>query len=123
MFLHGVTAISWKSSKHILVAMSTNHSEIIVIYEASQECAWLRRIIDHIQISCGIGVIGPPTIIYEDNAACVAQIQIRYVKTNYMKHISPNCFIHINRKKVERLVSCKLNHVIITLIFLQILYL
>jgi hypothetical protein len=91
VLLHGVTAISWKSSKQILVARSTNHSKIIVIYEASQECAWLRRIIDHIQISCGICVIGPPTIIYEDNAACVAQIQIRYVKTNYTKHISPNC--------------------------------
>jgi hypothetical protein len=48
--------------------------------------------IDHIQISCGIGAIRSPTIIYEDNAACVAQMQIGYVKTNYMKHISPKLF-------------------------------
>jgi hypothetical protein len=48
--------------------------------------------IDHIHISCGIGVIGSPTIIYEDNAACVAQMQMGYVKTNYMKHTSPKLF-------------------------------
>jgi hypothetical protein len=38
MFLHNGTAISWKSSKHILVATSTNHSEIIALYETSREC-------------------------------------------------------------------------------------
>jgi hypothetical protein len=29
-------------------------------------------VINHIQSSCGIKPIGSPTIIYEDNAACVA---------------------------------------------------
>ena len=37
MFLHGGTIISWKSSKHTLIATSTNHSEIIALYEASHE--------------------------------------------------------------------------------------
>jgi hypothetical protein len=36
MFLHGWTAISWKSSKQTLVATSTNHLKIIVLYEASR---------------------------------------------------------------------------------------
>jgi virulence-associated protein VapD len=92
VFLHGEIAISWKSSKQTLVATSTNHSKIIALYEASREYAWLRRMIDHIHISCDIGVIGSPTIIYEDNAACVAQMQTWYVKTNYMKHISLKLF-------------------------------
>jgi hypothetical protein len=48
--------------------------------------------IDHIQISCGIGAIGSLTIIYEDNAACIAQMQTKYDKTNYTKHISPKLF-------------------------------
>jgi hypothetical protein len=30
--------------------------------------------INHIQQSCGIGVIDSPTIIFEDNAAYVAQM-------------------------------------------------
>jgi hypothetical protein len=72
VFLNGESAISWKSSKQTLVTTSTNHSEIIALYEASRECVWLRRVINHIQSSCGIHSIESPTIIYEDNAACVA---------------------------------------------------
>jgi hypothetical protein len=92
VFLHGGTAISWKSCKHTLVATSTNHSEIIVLYEASYECVWLRRMINHIQKLCGIGAIESPTIIYEDNTACAAQMQTGYKKINYTKYISPKLF-------------------------------
>jgi hypothetical protein len=92
VFLHGGTAISWKSSKQTLVATSTNHSEIIALYEASRECVWLRRMINHIQQSCGKGSIESPTIIYEDNAACVAQMQTGYIKSNITKHIAPKLF-------------------------------
>jgi hypothetical protein len=48
--------------------------------------------IDHIQKLCGIGSIESPTIIYEDNVACVAQMQIGYIKTNCTKHISLKLF-------------------------------
>jgi hypothetical protein len=51
-----------------------NHSEIIALYEASRECVWLRRVINHIQTSCDIGSLESPTIIYKNNAACVAQM-------------------------------------------------
>ena len=54
VFLHGGTAISWKSSKQTLVATSTNHYEIIALFEASHECVWLRKMINHIEKSCGI---------------------------------------------------------------------
>jgi hypothetical protein len=37
---------------------------------------------DYVHISGSIDAIGSPTIIYEDNAACVGQI-------NYTTHISP----------------------------------
>jgi hypothetical protein len=83
MFLHREIAISWKSSKHTLVTMPTNHSEIIVLYEASRECAWE----DHPYLYEASHII-----IYEDNAACVAQMQMGYVKTNYTKHISLKLF-------------------------------
>jgi hypothetical protein len=48
--------------------------------------------IDHIHKSCGTGAIESPTIIYEDNVACVTQMQMGYIKTNYTKHISPKLF-------------------------------
>jgi hypothetical protein len=92
MFLHGGVTISWKFCKQTLINTSTNHSEIIALYEAARECAWLRRVINYIQISCGIEPIGPPTIIYEDNVACIAQIQSGYVKSNVTKHIRPKLF-------------------------------
>ena len=92
VFLHSGTAISWKSSKQTLVATSTNHSEIIALYEASRECVWLRRMINHIQQSCGIGHINEPTIIYEDNSACIAEMNMGYIKSNITKHIAPKLF-------------------------------
>ena len=74
------------------MATSTNHSEIIALYEASRECVWLRRMISHIQKSCDIGSLESPTIIYEDNAACVTQMQTGYIKSNITKHIAPKLF-------------------------------
>jgi hypothetical protein len=92
VFLHGGMTISRKSIKQTLVATSTNHSKIIALYEAARECAWLRRVINHVQSSCGIEPIGSPAIIYEDNDACVAQMQPGYVKSIVTKHITPKLF-------------------------------
>ena len=61
VFLCGGAAISWRSVKQTLVATSTNHSEIIALYEASRECVWLQRMINHIQKSCGLNVADTPT--------------------------------------------------------------
>ena len=89
VFLCGGTTISWRSCKQTLVTTSTNHSEIIALYEAARECVWLKQMISHIQKSCGLNTMDTPTIIYEDNAACVAQMQTGYIKNNLTKHISP----------------------------------
>ena len=79
VFLQGGTTISWKSSKQTLVSTSTNHYEIIALYEASRGCVWLRRVINHKTHSCGIGTLDTPTIIFEDNSACVTQIVLRVI--------------------------------------------
>jgi hypothetical protein len=49
-------------------------------------------VINHIQQSCGIGSIESPTIIYEDNSACVTQMQTGYIKSNITMHIAPKLF-------------------------------
>jgi hypothetical protein len=116
MFLHEEIVISWKSYKHTLIGTSTNHSEIIALYEAARECVGLCRVINHIQISGGIEPIGSPTIIYEDNAACVAQMQSVYVKSNVTKHITPKLFYPYELQSLVRFVSCKPSHTIIWLI-------
>jgi len=92
VFLQNGTTISWTSSKQTLATTSTNHSKIIILYEASRECVWLRRMINHIQQSCGLKAIIAPTIIYEDNTGCVTQMETGYIKSNINKHISPKLF-------------------------------
>jgi hypothetical protein len=74
------------------VATSTNHSEIIALFEAPHECVWLRRMINHIEQSYGISSLESPTIIYEDNAACITQMQTCYIKSNITKHIATKLF-------------------------------
>ena len=76
MFTYGGTAISWRSTKQTLTATSSNHAELIALYDAGRECVWLRSMIQHIQEECGLESIkGSPTVLYEDNAACIAQIK------------------------------------------------
>jgi hypothetical protein len=93
VFMNSGAAISWRSTKQVLVATSSNHSEIIALHEASRECVWLRAVIQHIRGSCGLpDITSGPTVIYEDNAACIAQIQSGYIKGDRIKHISPKFF-------------------------------
>jgi hypothetical protein len=113
VFLQGGTTISWKSSKQTLVSTSTDHSEIIALYETSHECVWLRRMINHIVQSSGIGVLDTPTIIFEDNLAYVTQMKSCYIKSNMTNHIIPKLFYPMSSKRIEKLKSCKLSHVII----------
>jgi hypothetical protein len=49
-------------------------------------------VINHIQVLCGIEPIRSPTIIYEDNVACITQMQSGYVKSNVTKHITHKLF-------------------------------
>jgi hypothetical protein len=87
------TAISWRSVKQTLVATFSNHSKIIAIHEASRECIWLRTLIQHIREKCGLSTIkDSPTILYEDNVACITQIRGGYIKGDRTKRISPKFF-------------------------------
>jgi hypothetical protein len=93
LFTCGSIAISWRSVKQTLVATSSNHSEIIAIHEASRECIWLRSLIQRIREKCGLSTIkDSPTILYEDNAACITQVRGGYIKGDRTKHISPKFF-------------------------------
>ena len=46
----------------------------------------------HIQESCGLPVNKDPTILYEDNAACITQIKEGSIKSDRTKHIPPKFF-------------------------------
>ena len=49
--------------------------------------------VQHIRGSCGIAINDiSPTVLYEDNAACVTQMSNGYVKGSLTKHIAPKLF-------------------------------
>jgi hypothetical protein len=93
VFTYGGTIISWRSTKQTLTATSSNYAELIAFYDAGRECVWLRSMIQHIQEECSLeSVKENPTVIYEDNTACIAQIKEEYIKGDITKHISPKFF-------------------------------
>ena len=93
IFTFNGTSISWKSTKQTLVATSSNHSEILALHEASRECIWLRYVIHHIQSTCRISSSSDiPTVIYENNVACITQLRGEYIQGDKTKHISPKFF-------------------------------
>jgi hypothetical protein len=76
VFTYGGTVILWRSTKQTLTATSSNHPELIDFYDAGRECVWLRSMIQHIQEECDLeSVRENPTVIYEDNTTCIAQIK------------------------------------------------
>nr|GMD28330.1 Copia protein [Ipomoea batatas] len=98
-------------TKQTLVATSSNHAELIAIHEASRECVWLRSITRYIIGACGLPVDNTATTIYEDNAACIAQLKEGYIKGDRIKHISPKFFFtHDLQKKneinIQQIRSC-----------------
>ncbi|KAJ9561443.1 hypothetical protein OSB04_006603 [Centaurea solstitialis] len=113
VFTMGGTAISWRSTKQTMTATSSNHAEILAIHEASRECVWLRNVIQHIRGSCGIITDKePPTILYEDNAACIAQLKEGYIKGDRTNHILPKFFFTHDLQKsgdiiVQQVRSCE----------------
>jgi hypothetical protein len=58
--------------------------------------------INHTQQSYDIGSITKPTIIYEDNSACIAQMNAGYIKRNITEHIAPKLFYPYRLQKMER---------------------
>ncbi|KAJ9551943.1 hypothetical protein OSB04_015988 [Centaurea solstitialis] len=113
VFTMGGTAILWRSTKQTMTATSSNHAEILAIHEASRECVWLRNVIQHIHGSCGIITDKElPTVLYEDNAACIAQLKERYIKGDRTKHILPKFFFTHDLQKsgdisVQQVRSCE----------------
>ena len=101
LFTCGRTAISWRSTKQSITATSSNHAEIIALHEANQECVWLRSVDHYIQENYGMSLDkGSPTVLNEDNVACIAQLKGGYIKGDRIKHISPKLFFtHELQKK------------------------
>jgi hypothetical protein len=91
--------------KQTLMATSSNHLEIIVIHEASQECIKPRSIIHHLKEKYGLSTIEDSHIIlFEVNDACITQLKRVYIKGEKIKDISLKFFIFTSfnrRRKID----------------------
>ena len=93
VFMCGGASISWRSMKQTIAATSSNHAKILAIHEASRECVWLRNMTHHIHKVCNLFLEKEaPTVIHEDNAACITQLKDGYIKGDRVKRISPKFF-------------------------------
>ena len=76
VFTYGGTTISRRFMKQTIAATYSNHAEILAIHEASCEYVWLISMTHNIQENCGLlSQKDTPTILYENNAACIAQLK------------------------------------------------
>ena len=92
IFLKNNAPIFWKSVKQTVIATSSNHSKLIAFHEVTKEALWLRSMNKIILEQCGLTQDNKPTIIFEDNAACVAQVGEGFIKSDNVKHISLQIF-------------------------------
>jgi hypothetical protein len=88
-------AISWKSKKQGLVAMSTAESEYIALGEAVKEALWIRKLQTEL-----MGQPQDAMIVYEDNQSTI-RIAKNEGSTGRSKHI--DLYLHFLR---DRIKSC-----------------
>jgi hypothetical protein len=61
--------------------------------KASREEIWLRLVDQHIRGLCRLEALTKDALIlYEDNTACITQLQEGYIKGDRTNHISPRFF-------------------------------
>jgi len=106
VFLYGGTSLSWRSVKQTLVATSSNHAEILALYEAAKEAVFLRSVVNYLKTATGqdeLRATNEPTVLYEDNAACIYQIGKGFIKGERTKHIAPKFFYaaEVNHQEIE----------------------
>jgi hypothetical protein len=75
VFLLAGGAISWRSKKQTIVALSTTEAEYIAASEASREALWLQGLIGNLTRLTTTSFQVVPTTIYTDSTGCLAQVQ------------------------------------------------
>ena len=67
-------AVSWISSKQMLIIRSTMDVELVALYSAIVEAEWLRDLVSHFLV---LGKPIPVVLVYYDNQAMIIKVQSR----------------------------------------------
>ena len=96
------TTISWRCTKQILLATSSNRIELIALI--TRECIWLSVVIEYIRSISGLSFINDvPTTIHKDNDACIDQMKKWYIKGDNTKYIAPKFFFSHQQQKYQKI--------------------
>jgi len=93
--------------RQTITATSSNHTEIIAFYEASRKCIWLKLIDKFILSNCRLPYKESPTVLYENNSACVTQMQAGFIKGDRIKYIDPKYFSFTNDLIIDKALEVK----------------
>jgi hypothetical protein len=93
-------AVSWKSKRQSVVALSSAEAEFVAVSAMVQEVIYLRRFLDNLGVPQT-----HPTSVYEDNRTCVAWSDGSVGGSDRVKHIALlEYFVHnpVDQKVLKR---------------------
>ncbi|RWR99148.1 polyprotein-like protein, partial [Dinothrombium tinctorium] len=93
LFQLGGSSLSWNSKKQQTVALSSTEAEYMALSTATQECVWLRNLLQEIGFKQEM-----PTTIFEVNQAC---IKLTKSTKNYARTKHIDIRHHFIREKVD----------------------
>ena len=88
-------AISWRSRKQSVVALSSTEAEYVALAEAVKEAIWLKKLFIELQLMNQ----GSSTLVYEDNMSCI-KVSKNDSSHGRMKHVDIK--YHFIRDQVEK---------------------
>ena len=117
LMLNGGT-ISWKSKRQSMVSLSSAESEYIAAGKCSQEVLYLREILRGFNCKQL-----QPTIIYEDNQACIAMSE-NQVHRERSKHIDVRKYFvrDLVEAKLLKLVPCNTKEMVVDALTMSLAY-
>lgn len=99
LIIYNDTVISWRFNKKILVATSSNHSEIIALHEVDRECVWFMLDIEHIQNTYGLkSSVNIPTDFFRKMPHVLRKLKTVTVKVKELRTFQPSYFVLLNIK-------------------------
>lgn len=107
--------ISQRSWKQTLVSTSTNHSEVLALYEANRECVWIGVVIGYIRSTYDFAYDpNEPFFIYEDNTIIIDLMKHGHIKGENIKHVFPKLLFTCEQQRIQRIkfrhIKPKKNH-------------
>jgi hypothetical protein len=93
-------AISWSSSKHIVMTSSMMYTEFVAYFEAVGQAMWLKKLVLGLRV---VDIIERPLKLYYDNESTILYAH-NNKKTKAVKHINIRFYVVKEKCRIRLLV-------------------